>query len=324
MAPSSPWASATVWSASGTLPTPGTSAVWAAWPAKSGGSRSVLTASVLLRQAATNLRCGTWPPAGRTGPKEHRHGGIPCGQQAFACRQADRQPVRIERNHGSIVRRRQWGGDSRPRPAIELRWNSATGELLALGGWDSQGGGTLRVLEIATGKDVFTTSPAGGMGDVAMEASDGRLVACCDKFGTAIQVWDLKERKLVRTLRGHTGWINAIEFADGRLVSCSWDNTIKFGTPQPTRNSRDCLDRQQEWSARAAFSPDTSRVAIVQGDNIGSALPILFGDPGAAVTVWDPVAGKARTRSKATPRPPAASHFLLTASCWRPAAATAY
>jgi WD40 repeat protein len=173
-----------------------------------------------------------------------------------------------------------------------LSW-SATATDLALrhrrGGNES----ALSVVEIASGKEKLTTSVAGGWGDVAIRP-DGRLIACCDKFGASIQIWDVVERQLMRTLHGHLGSVVAVEFApDGRLASCAWDNTVRIWDPTIDQEFTNLPGKAAMVVSHAAFHPNASRVAIVQGDNVGSAVPYLFGNPSTAVNVWDPVAGKA-------------------------------
>jgi WD40 repeat protein len=182
---------------------------------------------------------------------------------------------------------------------IGTAW-SATPVLLALRGRDYFNTPRVRVIEIATGTEVFATAPDGPSGDVALHP-DGSLLASANKFGTAIQVWDLKEKLLRYTLRGHTGWINAVEFLpDGRLASCAWDKTIKFWEPAAAIEFTRRPGRAAEIVSAAAYSPDGTRLAAVQGDSVGTPLLAvvllgnpLLGNPGTAVTVWDPTAGRA-------------------------------
>jgi WD40 repeat protein len=109
---------------------------------------------------------------------------------------------------------------------------SGNSKLLALGGWDRQRDVRfLRLVDAATGKELFSLAPK-AVGDISL-SPDGAWLAVCGAFGTnTFDLWDLKTRQLVGTIRGHTESVNAVVFApDGRLASCAWDKTIKFWDP---------------------------------------------------------------------------------------------
>jgi WD40 repeat protein len=172
---------------------------------------------------------------------------------------------------------------------------SATATHLALRSRGGSGMPHVRVVEIATGREVFAAAPDGNWGDVSLHP-DGTRLACANEFGTAIQVWGLREKRLLNTLHGHTGRVNAVEFLpDGRLASCAWDNTIKVWDPAATGEFARRPGKVAEIVSAAAYSPDGTRLAAVQGDSVGApfAVALVFGKPGVAVTVWDPAAGRA-------------------------------
>jgi WD40 repeat protein len=58
---------------------------------------------------------------------------------------------------------------------------------------------------------------------------DGRLIASGSKDKT-IKLWDVKTGEEIRTLKGHSSWVNSVTFSpDGRLIaSGSEDKTIKL------------------------------------------------------------------------------------------------
>jgi WD40 repeat protein len=101
---------------------------------------------------------------------------------------------------------------------------------------------------------------------------DGRWLA----VGMATQkleIWDVRERRQVESLRGHTGEINAVAFSpDGtQLASCSADGTIRRWDPHPP-TVRNLIPEanlsQYSQLGRPRFSPDSRWVAaaITNGD----------------------------------------------------------
>jgi WD40 repeat protein len=122
---------------------------------------------------------------------------------------------------------------------------SPDGRLLASGSCgqrNSIGGciqGEIKLWEVASGSLVRTLS---GHTDYVWSVAfspDGRLLASCacgqrNSIGGCIQgeikLWDVASGSLVRTLTGHTNWVNSVAFSpDGRLLaSGSSDATIKL------------------------------------------------------------------------------------------------
>lgn len=56
--------------------------------------------------------------------------------------------------------------------------------------------------------------------------NDGSLLSSCSNDST-IRIFDTKEYKLIKTLRGHEHKVCSIKFKNELLYSCSWDSTIK-------------------------------------------------------------------------------------------------
>jgi WD40 repeat protein len=168
-----------------------------------------------------------------------------------------------------------------------LSW-SANSNLLAVRHRENYTRGALRVVEIATGKNVFTAPLDSGWGHIAL-SPDGRMLACSNRASFVIQIWSVDERQLVRTLRGHTSEIDALAFApDGRLVSCAGP-TVKVWDPAMGQDytRRQGQNRERRYTA-AEFSPDGGRFATVTED----AFRLLV-DPRMDVTVFDASTGEA-------------------------------
>jgi WD40 repeat protein len=53
-------------------------------------------------------------------------------------------------------------------------------------------------------------------------------------YDDSVSLWSVETSKLIGTLSGHTGYINALAFSsDGKsLASASYDKTVKIWSPQ--------------------------------------------------------------------------------------------
>ncbi|HMP18637.1 MAG TPA: hypothetical protein PKD72_16545, partial [Gemmatales bacterium] len=87
----------------------------------------------------------------------------------------------------------------------------------------------IQLIDLETGKVVMTTAPfPGSVGDVAL-SPDGSEIAFIQYMGNPISVYEARTGKLLRTLRGHTSYINSLIYLQpGRLASCAWDNTVRI------------------------------------------------------------------------------------------------
>ena len=161
---------------------------------------------------------------------------------------------------------------------------------MAISGYDDQAKRQLRVIELADGK-AATTADVAGAGDLAF-SPDGKPLAVTRGLDRPIDVWDVR-RRAIRTLRGHTGWVNAVIFApDGRLVSCSWDRTIRFWDPTVDQEAVLLPGIGAAAPNAAALNPRAEQVAFVQGGRASSGIAQLLGyDISAPVFVWTPGSG---------------------------------
>lgn len=170
---------------------------------------------------------------------------------------------------------------------------SGNGKKLVLGGRDRQKDAHfVRLLDAQNGEELVSLEPDHPVGDVALNL-DGSLLAVAEPLGAKrIDVWDLQRRQRVRSLRGHTNFIHSLSFApDDRLVSCSWDNTIKFWDAKADNEVTTILDSNVPPGAEFVFSPHASYYAFGQPNTFN-----VFTGPIRSITVVDTTAnGKKRT-----------------------------
>jgi WD40 repeat protein len=111
---------------------------------------------------------------------------------------------------------------------------SPSGQQLALGGYDrTKDIPSLRILEVTTGRELaaLTPAPMGTIHDLAF-SPDGSTLALCKDRSSTVELWDVKTWRLVRALRGHMDRASCVSFApDGKVLSGSWDSTIKVWDP---------------------------------------------------------------------------------------------
>lgn len=97
--------------------------------------------------------------------------------------------------------------------------------------WSLPEGNLLKVLKGHDQKKRYlSSSPIGEVESVSI-SPDGRFLASGSRDKT-IRLWSLPEGKLLKTLKGHTNWVNTVKFSpDGKfLASGSIDMTIKLWT----------------------------------------------------------------------------------------------
>jgi WD40 repeat protein len=101
---------------------------------------------------------------------------------------------------------------------------SADGKRVAVAGKD----GTVRVLDVKTGKGPMQTRRHDGAVHGVSFSPDGRWLATAGEDKT-VRVWDAETGKELATLKGHTGAVKGVAFGpDGTmLATASEDKTVK-------------------------------------------------------------------------------------------------
>ncbi len=112
---------------------------------------------------------------------------------------------------------------------------SADGQKLALGGLDRvKGAPFVRIVDAATAAELTVLLPTARPinFDVAISPDGSMLAMTKGLESSEIEIWDVKTRRQVRALRGHTESVNNVAFTpQGKLLSCSRDRTIKIWDP---------------------------------------------------------------------------------------------
>lgn len=177
------------------------------------------------------------------------------------------------------------------------------GKWLALAGYDDHKPypqTIMQLVEIATRKVTMTTiltAGTGSVGDIAV-SPDAREIAFVAFMGNPITLYDAGTGKLLRSLRGHTSFLNSLHYlSTGRLVSCSWDETVRLWDTRLDPVSEYHPTSASRIVNHAAFNSDGKQVAVVQGDSVGSSAlgRLLRADPGTIVYLLDPATGKETT-----------------------------
>src|SRR5205085_10075714 len=121
---------------------------------------------------------------------------------------------------------------------------------------------------------------------------DGYPAASAAPSAWLVRIWSLRDRRAVRTLRGHRGFVRSIEWSrSGKLLAtASVDGTVrvwKTDTWRPVVTLRETfpyMGKGDHVTARQArFSPDGKTLAVV-------SVASYQGEPGSVITrvvLWD-------------------------------------
>jgi WD40 repeat protein len=169
---------------------------------------------------------------------------------------------------------------------------SSDGKRLVLAGSDLFKPPFLKVVEVGTWTELMQTEIA-SVGDVGF-SPDGKFITIAEWMNRPIHVHDAATGRRLRTLRGHEGFVNGLQFhPDGRLFSCSWDNTIRAWDVAQDQEVRVLSGNPLPVISAAAFQPQGHLLACVGGDNMFSGLRLFGGARELQVVLWDAQAGRA-------------------------------
>lgn len=128
---------------------------------------------------------------------------------------------------------------------------------------------TTIVWDANNGRKIMSKGPTPAPKDNTNALSnDNRLRAKVSVDHTDIEISDSKSGRIIRTLKGHKGKVNAIKFSpDGVLLaSASDDNTIKLWDIESGREKR-TLVGHTNYVTCLSFSPDGNRLVSGSEDN---------------------------------------------------------
>ena len=142
-------------------------------------------------------------------------------------------------------------------------------------------GAQILIWDTTTGKPKHTLAARGQVNTLAFSASGKTFASGEGSPEYAVRVWDTDTGRQLRTLIGHTDWVNSIAFAPnkGMLVSASIDGTIRIWDAN-TGKHKQTLTEHTRGVNTIAISPDGSMLAS--------------GSMYKSINVWDLTSGKHR------------------------------
>jgi WD40 repeat protein len=158
---------------------------------------------------------------------------------------------------------------------------------LAISDFELSGRARLRVVEVETGKEVFSAPTPNGVGDVAF-SPDGKFLAAVSGLFPSLSLWDLASGRIVRTIRDGGLWVGSVSFSPhGFVVTGNANGAIRFWDARVDPEVRVLASRAVGRVSPGSISPDGSVVAIGQGSSV-----TLFLGPVRSILLLDAATGK--------------------------------
>jgi dipeptidyl aminopeptidase/acylaminoacyl peptidase len=185
------------------------------------------------------------------------------------------------------------------------------GKTLVVGEGAPGVSGVVRAIDVATGNEVFRLDgPTDVVYSLAL-SSDGKLLAASGAYDP-VHVWNLDEKKLATTIKGHRSWVLDVSFsADGKYLATggndnagrlwevgSWKQVVEFADVQPVRGSAFHADGIQVLLA--VGGPNDCGLRLRRTDNppsrrtygTGLAIPLGMVGPTKTNAVYVPCTDK--------------------------------
>ncbi|WP_330481489.1 NB-ARC domain-containing protein [Streptomyces sp. NBC_00724] len=154
------------------------------------------------------------------------------------------------------------------------------GTWLAAGGQRFRGGETVRIWDLASGKQTAALSGDRGYVDNVVIAPDGTWLAM--EVYAGVGIWDLASGEQTATLIGHTGGVTGLAIApDGTwLASVGWDRSVRIWDPASGEQTATFTGHTDQVNG-VAIAPDGTWLATTSSDG--------------TVRIWDRASGKHTT-----------------------------
>jgi dipeptidyl aminopeptidase/acylaminoacyl peptidase len=148
------------------------------------------------------------------------------------------------------------------------------GKALAAGAWD----GSVRVWEVATGKELCRCEEHEGWVKAVAFSPDGKILATAGK-DRVIRLWDPASGKLLRRLQGHKNEVAFVAWTQtgALLISHGADRTVRVWDPTAGKEVRQ-LGEVRPTRGPIALAPDGKTIAAATTDS--------------TIVLWDVPTGK--------------------------------
>ena len=167
---------------------------------------------------------------------------------------------------------------------------SKDGKSLLVGDGTPYGAGAVKAFDVDTGQPSFNFPEPKDVVYALAISPDGKLLAAGCGDGCAY-VWNLEEKKLVTTLKDHSGWVLGVSFsADGKLLAtASADRTAEIWQVENWRSINKLM--QKESVHGAVFAADGNALIMAVGGPTDRAIRFRRKDDSQEFRVTETAAG---------------------------------